>query len=159
MTAINNLKITSNNDAIGGLKSNKNDSGFKSIFNSLEISDISIKENSKNIENNSKDAKKKNVLKEENPIPLKKQNENSDKKEKNYSEKLEKSNDVKKLTQNLEENNIVNIDDSSLNPTQNIEILKNSDHSNLKKQEISEIISGDKKSNLKTFHFDFEEFF
>ena len=156
MTAINNLKITSNNDAIGGSKSNKNDSGFKSIFNSLEISDLNIKENSKNIENNSKDTKKKNVLNEENPISLKKQNENSDKKEKNYSEKLEKISDVKKLTQNLEENNIVNINDSSLNPTQNIEILKNSDHSNLKEQEISEIISGNKKSNLKTFHFDFE---
>ena len=165
MTAINNLKITSNNDEIGGLKSNKNDSGFKSIFNSLEISDLNIKENPKNIENNSKDTKKKNVLKEENPLSLKKQNENSDKKEKNYSEKLEKSNDVKKLTQNLEENNTVNIleenntvniHDSSLNPTQNIEILKISEHSNLKEQEISEIISGSKKSNLKTFHFDFE---
>ena len=156
MTAINNLKITSNNDAIGGLKSNKNDSGFKSIFNTLEISDLNIKENPKNIENNSKDTKKKNFLKEENPVSLKKQNEISDKKEKNYSEKLEKSNDVKKLTQNLEENNIVNIDDSSLNPTQNIEILKNSEHSNLKEQEISEIIRGNKKSNLKTFNFDFE---
>ena len=63
MTAINNLKITSNNDAIGGSKSNKNDSGFKSIFNSLEISDLSIKENTKNIKNDSKDAKKKNTVK------------------------------------------------------------------------------------------------
>ena len=156
MTAINNLKITSNNDAIDGLKSKKNDSGFKSIFNSLEISDLNIQENPKNIENNSKDTKKKNVLNEENPISLKKQNENSDKEEKNYSEKQEKSNDVKKLTQNLEENNIVNINDSSSNTTQNIEILKSSEHSNLKEQEISEIISGNKKSNLKTFHFDFE---
>ena len=50
------------------------------------------------------------------------------------------------MTQNLEESNIVNIDDSSLNPTQNIEISKNSEHSNLKEQEISEIISGNKKA-------------
>ena len=58
--------------AIDGLKSKKNDSGFKSIFNSLEISDLNIKENPKNIENNSKNANKKNNLKEENPIPLEK---------------------------------------------------------------------------------------
>ena len=156
MTAINNLKITSNNDAIDGLKSKKNDSGFKSIFNSLEISDLNIKENPKNIENNSKDAKKKNVLKEENPISLKKQNENSDKKEKNYSEKLEKNNDVKKLTQITEENNEVIVYNSSLNPLQNIKISKNSEHLNIKEEEISEIISSNKKRNLKTFHFDFE---
>ena len=54
MTAINNIKISSNNDAIDGLKSTKNDSGFKNIFNSLEISDLTAKEDSKNIENDSK---------------------------------------------------------------------------------------------------------
>ena len=100
MTAINNIKISSNNSAIDGLKSKKNDSGFKSIFNSLEISELNIKENPKNIENNSKDDKKKNNLKEENPITLKKKDENSNKKEKKDSENVENENDVKKLTKN-----------------------------------------------------------
>ena len=63
MTAINNIKISSNNSAIDGLKSKKNDSGFKSIFNSLEISELNIKENPKKIENNSKDDKKKKQFK------------------------------------------------------------------------------------------------
>ena len=73
MTAINNIKISSNNSAIDGLNSKKNDSGFKSIFNSLEISELNIKENPKKIENNSKENKKKIILKEENPITIKKE--------------------------------------------------------------------------------------
>ena len=70
MTAINNIKISSNNSAIDGLKSKK-------MIQALKVSLIHWRlvnkhqRKSKKIENNSKDDKKKN-LKEENPITLKK---------------------------------------------------------------------------------------
>lgn len=150
MTSINNIKISSNNDAIDGVKSKKSDSGFKSIFNSLEISDLKIKENPKNIENNSKDDKKKNYLKEENPITSKKNDENSNKKEKKYSEKIGKNNDVKKLTQNEEESKTINIGDSTVNQTKNRKILTSLEHLN-SEQFKKNNISIDEKSNLKIF--------
>ena len=163
MTAINNIKISSNNSAIDGLKSKKNDSGFKSIFNSLEISALNIKENTKNIENNPKDDKKKNNLKEENPITLKKKDEKSNKEEKKYSEKLENENSVKKLTKKEDESATINIIDSSLNQTKNIKILKNFEHSNSKQldkistDEKSKLkILPDEKNKSKTFTFDFQ---
>ena len=163
MTAINNIKISSNNSAIDGLKSKENDSGFKSIFNSLEISALNIKENPKNIENNSKDDKKKNNLKEESPITLDKKDEKSNKKEKKYSENLENENHVKKLTKKEEESLTINIDDSSLNQTKNIKILTNFEHSNFKQigntgtNEKSKLkIFSDEKNKSKTFTFDFQ---
>ena len=165
MTAINNIKISSNNSAIDGLKSKKNDSGFKSIFNSLEISELNIKENPKKIENNSKDDKKKNNLKEENPITLKKKDENSNKRENKDSENVENENDVKKLTKMENESNSININDSSLNQTKNTKILTNFEHSNSKQIEKNKInidekgklkIFSDEKNKSKTFSFDFQ---
>ncbi len=163
MTAINNIKISSNNSAIDGLKSKENDSGFKSIFNSLEISALNIKENPKNIENNSKDDKKKNNLKEESPIILDKKDEKSNKKEKKYSENLENENHVKKLTKKEEESLTININDSSLNQTKNIKIQTNFEHSNSKQldkistDEKSKLkIFSDEKNKSKAFSFDFQ---
>ena len=165
MTAINNIKISSNNSAIDGLKSKKTDSGFKSIFNSLGISDLNIKENPKNIENNSKDDKKKNNLKEENATTLENKDENSNEKENKDSKKLEKENDVKKLTKMEDESNAINIDDSSLNQTKNTKILTNFEYLNSKQLEKNKIsideksklkIFSDEKNKSKTFSFDFQ---
>ena len=122
MTSINNIKISSNNSGIDGLEAKKNDSGFKSIFNSLEISDLNIKEDPKNIENNSKDDKKKSNLNEENQLTLENKDEKSNKKGEKFSEKSEKENDVKKLTIKEDESDTINIDDSSLNQTKNISL-------------------------------------
>ena len=67
MTAINNLKITSNNDAIDGLKSKKMIRALKVslIHWKLVIKKLNIKENPKNIENNSKDDKEKKFKRRE----------------------------------------------------------------------------------------------
>ena len=154
MTGISNIKISSNNDAIVGLKSQKNDTGFKSIINSLEISESNIKENSKK-NDDTKGEKKKNHLNEKNLVTIEKQKENSGKKEKKESIKLEKNNDVKKLTQSDEEITIVNIDDTLLNQSQNIKKSTNIDHLNLKQFQ-KNIIGIDKKNKLKTFSNDFQ---
>jgi len=165
MTAINNIKISSNNSAIDGLKSKKNDLGFKSIFNSLEISELNIKENPKKIENNSKEHKKKNNLKEENLLNLEKKNDKSNKKENKDSENVENENNVKKLTKKDEENITINSDDSSVNQTNNIKILTNFEHLNSKQFEKDKIsidernklkIFSDEKNKSKTFSFDFQ---
>jgi len=165
MTSINNIKISSNNSAIDGLEAKKNDSGFKSIFNSLEISDLNIKEDPKNIENNSKDDKKKSNLNEENQLTLENKDEKSNKKGEKFSEKPEKENDVKKLTKKEEESDIINIDDSSLNQTKNIKILTNFEYLNSKELEKNKISIDEKnklkifpveKNKSKTFSFDFQ---
>ena len=165
MTSINNIKISSNNSAIDGLEAKKNDSGFKSIFNSLEISDLNIKEDPKKIENNSKDDKKKNNLNEENQLILEKKDEKSNKKGEKYSEKSEKENDVKKLTKKQEDSADVNIDDSSLNETKNIKIFTNFEYLNSKQLEKDKISMDGKnklkifsveKNKSKTFSFDFQ---